>query len=109
MFRAFLIAAGLLLALGTLSPADASRSRARATGAEATAASAEAPRAGSTRRTRRAEARQQRRNRGEATAQRRARGEAGTTRQRRGSQQASASGSRRVARGVAPATSAAPQ
>jgi hypothetical protein len=111
MFRAFLIAAGLMLALGALSPADAARSRARAAaaGTEATAASAEAPRASSTRRTRRTEARQQRRSRSEATTQRRNRGEATANRQRRGGQHASASGSRRAARGVAPAAPATTQ
>lgn len=82
MFRAFLLAAGLMLALGTLTPADAARSRARTTGTEA-AASTEAPQATS-RRNRRPSAQRQRRNRGQASSQR----------QRRGSQHASAAGRR---------------
>lgn len=87
MFRAILIAAGLLLAIGTLSPADAARSRTRASTTEATAASGEAPRATNSRR-HRSSASQQRRNRNEATTSRRSRGEASS--RRRGSQQASA-------------------
>jgi len=73
MFRAFLLAAGLVLALGTLSTADAARSRPRTTGTEAAAAS-EAPRASSTRHSRRNSASSQRRNRGSASASRRNRG-----------------------------------
>ena len=67
---------------------DAARSRARSTGTEAAAAS-EAPRASSTRRSRRTEANRQRRSRGTAT----------SSRQRRGSQHASAT--RRGSRGTA--------
>ena len=74
MFRAILLAAGLILALGTLSPADAARSRARSTGTEAAGASTEAPRASSSRRTRRNEANSQRRSRGSATSSRQRRG-----------------------------------
>jgi hypothetical protein len=103
MFRTLIVAAGLLLALGSIGTADAARTRGRAPATtEAAAGTAEAPRAATTRRTRRTEAQRQRRARGEATTTRRARGEAGSTRQRR-TQTAQASGTRRGARsGAAP-------
>lgn len=92
MFRAFLIAAGLVLALGTLSPAEAARSRSRAAATEATTASTEAPAATTSRRARRAESR----------AQHRARGEASYTRRNRGAQHASARRTPRSATTQAP-------
>jgi len=90
MFRALLLAAGVLLALGTLSPADAARSRARAAATEATTTTTEAPRAHTSRRSRSAEARRERRSRGEAVHRRGTRHEAGTSRRHRGGQTAPA-------------------
>jgi hypothetical protein len=92
MFRTLLVAAGLLLALGSFSTADATRSRTRAPATtEAAAGATQAPHAGTTRRARR--------TRGEAQS-RRHRTEA-RNRQRRGTQTAAASGSRRGSRPAA--------